>query len=557
MGRRSTLRILAALLAVSAGWLLPSTAAAHPLGNFTINHYAGLTIAPDRIDLDIVIDMAEIPAFQERQNMDADGDGSVADDEAATWASGACLGLVPKLDLRRDGTALDLATGTSSVMFPSGAGGLSTLRLECGYSVSLSPVIGTTGKITFADTSHTERLGWREIIATGDGTILDTHGLPTTSPSQKLTVYPADLIAIPFDTRAATIDVRPEPAGARAASPSPTSAPGAAGGEVASNSSGALPAGAVPGGVAAELPDIFRTANLTPLVILASLLTAVVIGAGHALTPGHGKTLMAAYLVGSRGTPVHAVGLGLSVAVSHTLGILALAFVIVAAGSVLPPDVVYRVTPVIAGGSIVAIGGWMLFNEVRRRRARAVAADLGHAAAQAHPHAMAPEHEHEHAAAHAHEDEHRPEDEHRHEHDHPHENHAHPIEVAGEHSHGGVRHSHLPPAGATLSWRGLFVLGLAGGLIPSTSALIILLGSIAAGRPAFGLVLVVAFGLGMAAVMTSVGLVMIVARTRLDRMPSRSSLGRLAALAPLLASIAVLGLGLVLTWQAVAGRPVL
>ncbi|HEY3163289.1 MAG TPA: sulfite exporter TauE/SafE family protein [Candidatus Limnocylindrales bacterium] len=132
--------------------------------------------------------------------------------------------------------------------------------------------------------------------------------------------------------------------------------------------------------------------------------------------------------------------------------------------------------------------------------------------------------------------------------------HDHP---AGEHSHGGVRHSHLPAAGASLSWRGLFVLGLAGGLIPSTSALLILLGSIAAGRPAFGLMLVVAFGLGMAAVMTTVGLVMIAARSRLDRMPSRSSLGRLAALAPLVASIAVLGLGLVLTAQAVAGKPVL
>jgi ABC-type nickel/cobalt efflux system permease component RcnA len=108
-----------------------------------------------------------------------------------------------------------------------------------------------------------------------------------------------------------------------------------------------------------------------------------------------------------------------------------------------------------------------------------------------------------------------------------------------------------------LSWRGLFVLGLAGGLIPSTSALLILLSSIAAGRPAFGLILVVAFGFGMAAVMTGVGLVMVVARGRLDRMPASSRLGRLAAVAPLIASVAVLALGLVLTWSAVSGRPVL
>ncbi|MDQ3128634.1 MAG: hypothetical protein M3Q66_09310, partial [Chloroflexota bacterium] len=321
---------------------------------------------------------------------------------------------------------------------------------------------------------------------------------------------------------------------------------------------GAVPGGAVPGGVGGELPAIFRSADLTPFVLLASLATAVVIGAGHALTPGHGKTLMAAYLVGSRGTAIHAVGLGLSVAVSHTLGILVLALLILGAGSVLPPDVVYRVTPVIAAVSIVAIGAWMLIGEVRRRRGRVVggdgAADAldGHDHGHADPEGPAAPHDH----AHPHAGTHDPVHEHPHDHEHPHEPDQHEA-APGEHSHGGVRHSHLPAAGATLSWRGLFVLGLAGGLIPSTSALLILLGSIAAGRPAFGLVLVVAFGLGMAAVMTGVGLTMILARGRLDRMPRHSSLGRLAALAPLLASIAVLGLGLFLTWQALAGRPVL
>jgi nickel/cobalt transporter (NicO) family protein len=463
---------------------------------------------------------------------------------------------VSKLDLRRDGALVRLAGGASSVGFPSGAGGLSTLRLECAFSAALEPTIGASASITFADTSYTERLGWREIVATGNGTVLDSHGLPTTSPSHKLTLYPADLIAIPLDTRKATIDVRLDPAGPPAASPVPAPLPAGVGGQVAANRSGGQPpVGAVPGGVAADLPDIFRTTNLTPLVILASLLTALVIGAGHALTPGHGKTLMAAYLVGSRGTAVHAVGLGLSVAVSHTLGILALAFIVVGAGSVLPPDVVYRVTPVIAGGSIVAIGGWMLFNEIRRRRTRNASGSIAYAFESAHSHDPALEHEHgEHGHDGPHEHEHG--DEHPHRHGSVHEA-GDQRATPGEHSHGGVRHSHLPPSGATLSWRGLFVLGLAGGLIPSTSALLILLGSIAAGRPAFGLVLVVAFGLGMAAVMTGVGLVMIVARTRLDRMPSRSSLGRIAALAPLVASVAVLGLGFVLTWQAVAGRPVL
>jgi ABC-type nickel/cobalt efflux system permease component RcnA len=533
MGRRSALRLLAAAVALLAGLALPLVATAHPLGNFTINHYAELRIAPDQVDLDVILDMAEIPTFQERQTMDADEDGSVDDTESASWAGRACAALARDLRLATDDAALPIGIDAASVSFPPGAGGLSTLRLECRAVATLPAPITSRTSITFADDSYPERIGWREILATGVGTLLETHGLPATSPSHKLTEYPADLIAAPLDTRSAAIVAMPDPAAVAASAPVGSAAAGV----------GAAPAapggGAVPGGVGGELPAIFRSTELTPLVLLASLLTALVIGAGHALTPGHGKTLMAAYLVGSRGTAVHAVGLGMSVAVSHTLGILVLALIILGAGSVLPPDVVYRVTPVIAAVSIVAIGAWMLLGEVRRRR---TAAGSGHEQPheQAHGHEHANGHPQPHAAAHT-----RAAD----------DSSAEPS--PGEHSHGGVRHSHLPAPDATLSWRGLFVLGLAGGLIPSTSALLILLGSIAAGRPAFGLILVVAFGLGMAAVMTGVGLAMILARGRLDRMPRQSSLGRLATAAPLLASVAVLGLGLVLTWQAVAGRPVL
>jgi nickel/cobalt transporter (NicO) family protein len=515
---------------VLGGLALPLAASAHPLGNFTINHYAGLTIGVEGIDLDVVIDMAEIPAFQERQAADTDGDGTVSDEEAAAYAAATCPTLATSLHLERDGSALALTGTGHAVSFPPGAGGLSTLRLECGFHATFAAPIGGTVKVTFIDTSYAERIGWREITATGAGTILHTGALPETSPSHRLTAYPADMIAQPLDIRSASIEALPAPV---ATTPAPVAA---------------APAGpttdspaAVPGGVAGELPAVIVSAlsgDLNPVVLLVALAAAIAVGALHAVTPGHGKTLMAAYLVGSRGSRIHAVGLGLSVAVSHTLGIFVLALLIVAAQGLVAPDVVQRTTPVIAAMSIVAIGGWMLVGETRRRLAlRRASARTGFAAWDAIPHGR--DHDHE-----------GPAEQHDHDHEHDHAG-------AGMHSHGGVRHSHLPPAGSTLSWRGLFVLGLAGGLIPSTSALLILLSSIAAGRPAFGLVLVVAFGLGMAAVMTGVGLVMVVARGRLDRMPSRSGLGRLAALAPLLASVVVLGLGLALTWSAVTGRPVL
>jgi ABC-type nickel/cobalt efflux system permease component RcnA len=126
-----------------------------------------------------------------------------------------------------------------------------------------------------------------------------------------------------------------------------------------------------------------------------------------------------------------------------------------------------------------------------------------------------------------------------------------------EHSHGGIRHSHLPTTASTITWRSLFVLGLAGGLIPSTSALLILLGSIAAGRPAFGFVLVVAFGLGMAAVMGGIGLAMVFAHGRLDRLPAGSSIGWVRETVPIAAAVLVFGLGLYLTAQAIGGAPTL
>jgi ABC-type nickel/cobalt efflux system permease component RcnA len=510
MGRRSFRFIRASALALLCA-ATPATVLAHPLGNFTINHYAGIAIAPNEIRLDVVIDMAEIPAFQERQKIDRDSDGDVTDTESAAAAGPACDTLGALLRLAVNGLATELASTAASIAFPPGLGGLSTMRIECAFTapLGLTPA-GERPIVTFEDLSYPERIGWREIVATGAGVAIQSGGLPTTSPSLRLTQYPADLLVEPLDMRSATIAISPaEPL------PAASTAPAADDPTAVGNP------GVVPGGVAAELPTIFSVADLTPLIIALALVTAFALGAGHALTPGHGKTLMAAYLVGTRGTPLHAAGLGLSVATSHTIGILVLAALVVGAHGLLPPDVVARAAPVVSAVTIVAIGGWMLFREVRRRRLAARVASPDHDHDPVHP-----------------------------------TDHAHEHEDPGEHSHGGVRHSHLPPSGATIGWRGLFALGLAGGLIPSTSALFILLGSIVAGRPAFGFVLVVVFGLGMAAVMAGVGLAMVFARDRLDRLPSSSGLGRVARHAPLAAAVFVLGFGAYLTVQALGGQPV-
>ncbi len=517
----------AVFLAVLAAFVLPVAALAHPLGNFTINHYAGIRIEPDRVLLDIVIDQAEIPAFQARQALDLDEDGQLSDPELERGRIASCQTLAPDLRLTVDGEPATPRLIAAGLTLPPGSGGLPTLRLVCGFELSFSGPLEQGTEIMFEDGSYRDRLGWREIVVGGSGvTITPKDGeLRTETESARLTAYPADqLDAALADER---IAVTASPGGATLPAPVIPDATPVDDGSLPPNPTDepVLAAGAVPGGVAGEIPALFQTADLTPLVLLLSVLTAAALGAGHALTPGHGKTLMAAYLVGTRGTPVHAFGLGLSVSISHTLGILLLALLVIGAQGVLSPDLVVRFAPIVAAVTIVAIGVWMLAAELRRRAA---------VRAAEHAHTAAHDHGHEHELGHDHDDHHAHHD-------------------PGEHSHGGVRHSHLPPAGSAITWRSLFVLGLAGGIIPSTNALLILLGTIATGRPAFGIVLVVAFGLGMAAVMAGVGLIMIAARGRLDRFAGDSTFGRLRAWVPLGAACIVLGLGLFLSYQAVVG----
>jgi len=502
-------------LAVIAFFALPALALAHPLGNFTINHYAGVRIETDRVLLDVVIDQAEIPAFQARQKLDTNEDGEVSDPELEAGRVSSCATLARDVDLAVGGEHLPLTSTAAGLELRPGVGGLSTLRQVCGYEAPLSAPVTTGTQLEFSDASYAGRIGWREIVVEGSGVaVTPVEGeLRGATASDRLLSYPADRLNDALADERVVVSVAPGgPELPPQAIPDamPIDAPGAA-------PDGATPvaAAAVPGGVAGEIPALFQSADLTPFIVLLSLATAAVLGAAHALTPGHGKTLMAAYLVGTRGTPVHAVGLGLSVSLSHTIGILALASLVIGAQGVLNPDLVVRSAPVIAALGIVAVGGWMLVAELRRR-----------------------------AAAGA------PSDHHEHGHDHEQE-HSH------EHSHGGVTHSHVPANGAAITWRSLFVLGLAGGIIPSTSALLILLGAIASGRPAFGIVLVVAFGAGMALVMTGIGLLVVGARGRLDRLGSGAGFSAVRTWLPLGAACLVLGLGLFLTAQAISAPPTL
>jgi nickel/cobalt transporter (NicO) family protein len=529
MGRRLHHRpaLISAAAAVLALAVLPALALGHPLGNFTINHYAALRVEPDRVVVDLVIDQAEVPTFQATRQLDRNGDGAIDDEEASVGRTPTCEAMLADVRLTIDGVAKPLRLTDAGLSFPPGAGGLPTMRSVCVAEARLEPTLepDQRTRIAFVDEAFAERLGWRELVVVGSGVTLapvdPAAPLRTTSASARLTSYPEDQLAAPLAER--SVEFVAKLGGPLLSAWSIPDAIPVAG--AVPPGSPAAAAAAVPGGLVGDLPSIFRSTDTTPLVVLLALVTAVALGAGHALTPGHGKTLMAAYLVGTRGTVLHAVGLGLSVSLSHTAGILVLAAVVLGAADVVSPDVVVRTAPVVAALSIVAIGGWMLLGEWRRRRA-------AHTPARAHDHG----HRHD-------------------EHGHPPEDHQH---EPHEHRHGsGGAHSHAPAVGSTVTWRSLFALGLAGGLIPSTSALLILLGAIAAGRPAFGLVLVVAFGLGMAAVMAGIGVALVIARGRLEALPVGGSLRRLGAAVPLAAAVLVLGFGVWLTIGALATTPTL
>ena len=165
--------------------VLAPAASAHPLGNFSVNTYTGVRIAPDRLTVDHVVDSAEIPTVQHRGELDADGDGSVSDGEATAAAAAA----VPRRDRAtspcRSGAVGRAPVDRSALTFPPGQAGLQTTRLEC----RLTGAAAVTGAlpVTVADRSGSGRVGWHEMTAVGDGVTLAGSTVPTASISKRLT----------------------------------------------------------------------------------------------------------------------------------------------------------------------------------------------------------------------------------------------------------------------------------------------------------------------------------------------------------------------------------
>jgi nickel/cobalt exporter len=245
------------------------------------------------------------------------------------------------------------------------------------------------------------------------------------------------------------------------------------------------------------------------------------LGAVHAATPGHGKTIAAAYIVGARGRPADAVVLGVFVTLSHTVGIVLVAVLAALGAAWAVPARVEAYLAALTGLLVVGIGLWML----RGQWAALSSARLGREHSHADEHRHAPEREHEHALeheqdggkhghGHQHLHTHEPAERRAHSHGAPlvHErpqSHVHAA-APGYHRHGfGRAHSHsldLATQGRP-SWAILLGLGVAGGVLPDPGALAILLAAIASGKVVLGLFTVLVFSLGFASVLVLVGIV--------------------------------------------------
>ncbi len=402
-----------------------ATASAHPLGNFTINRFARVELAGDRLYVRYVVDMAEIPTLQH-----------------VPIRIGA-------LSITANGRPVSLRVVRTVLAHPRGAAGLRTTRFQ---AILAGPRVAGNVNVAVNDRNYANRIGWKEIV----------FGATTPSTSSELRAYPKDLLSSPLNVSQASASLGPT-----------DEAPPV----LLSGKALAAPDRIADSGFA----SLVGRRHLSALVVLVSLLLAVFWGAAHALSPGHGKTIVSAYMVGSRGTPWHAALLGLITTATHTAGVFALGGVTLLLSQWIVPDRLYPWLDLSAGVLVVGVGTFVL--AARARHARA------------HTHA----HHHHH-------------------------------------------HGHEPGHGER---RSLLAVGISGGLLPCPSALVVLLAAISLHRVAFGMLLVLAFSIGLALAITCVGLVAVLAKRAFARFDSG---GRLLSVLPAVSAfvIVVAGVGMVL-----------
>ncbi|MFE1824921.1 nickel/cobalt transporter [Streptomyces anulatus] len=556
--RRAITTLTATALAAVASVAAAPAVAAHPLGNFSVNYHTGLVLRPDRIDALIVVDRAEIAALQERPVVDSDHDDTVSDSESRAYAEEACSGLRKQLHLSLGGKRADWKQSSAALVYENGEAGLKTSRLTC--ELTTQAALSEPTDIRAETDYDTTRIGWHEMTATSQGIRIIRTDVPATSPTRELRQYPQDPLASPLDQRTASL--RSEPGQDTAAVPA-----------VVADLPGASAISGVLAKVTGAFDSLVGAREITLPVGLLALFLALVLGASHAAMPGHGKTIMAAYLAGRRGTRRDALTVGATVTLTHTAGVLVLGLAL-PVSTHLAGETVLMWLGAASGLLVTGIGLRLLTGAVRGRPQHN---HHHHGPNHSHSHV---DHHHDHDHGHHHGHGHG----HGHDHDHgadsPH--HHGPVTPASAHDSAPAGELQATPAVATLappdhehhpadtstaprtarrtSRSGLIGMGIAGGLVPSPSALVVLLGAVALGRTAFGVLLVIGYGLGMAATLTLAGLLLVRLRERIEShdrartLRHHPLLRKLARTGPVITSLLVVAVGLGLTLRAATGN---
>lgn len=563
--RRSAALVAVGLLAALAvlGVVGTPSASAHPLGNASVNHYDGVHFYPDHLTDYAVEDVAEIPTLQRKGEIDADGDGVLSPVERAGYATTQCANLAAADRITVNGRRARFAVTASTYTERPGAVQLTVGRLVCQLTATV--ILTGPAQIGISDDWDGAGIGWHEITATATDVSLKDSPFPAVSASQRLLAYPNDLLTSPLDIRSGTVITHP---GTGASTYAATRHLPIAG-----------PVVRALGTLATAFNNLVGTKYLTVGVGLLAVLLSIALGAGHALLPGHGKTIMAAYLVGRRGRLRDVITVGATVTITHTLGVIILGLLI-SFTTAIAPTAAEQDLGIVSGLIIGAVGAGLLLTALRRRPRQSSTApappvetiplrtDYAHSEVLNTDTAGAVR-----ASAHragnlatlsraSRQKEGTPTG------DHPS---SPPLSTDARdspfpenpRSHHGHHHSHEASNAKEASNQrqpygtgGLIGLGVAGGLVPSPSALLVLLAAIALGRTIFGLILVLGYGLGMAAALTAAGLLLVRIRHRLIKLTGGrrlASIQRLLVALPILTAGLVLTVGVLLTIRALEG----
>ena len=432
------------------------SASAHPLGNFSVNQYSRLEVEKSQIKIRQILDLAEIPTFQANSAIDTDKDGKMSAAELNAYAEQITPQILANLFLSVNNQPIEIRAEKKNIALVEGTSSLPTLRLELDLIGNLAAA-QNINRVKFENKNYRERIGWNEIVVhrIGGIGIFDSTAFGS-GVTDEIHSYPQETLDTPLAEHSAEF----------------------------SFTSGTIPETSKPlqnrdghANVAVQkdkLAELIAVPEITLSIALFGLLLAFGLGAMHAMSPGHGKTVVGAYLVGSRGTIKHAVFLGLTVTITHTLGVFALGLITLFASNYILPEKLMPFLSFVSGLLVLYIGLTMF-------KSRLFSA-LGWEKAGHHGHSHG-EHSHD-------------------ENTHSHEEHSHD---GLTHTHDGNTHSHLPPE--AISWKSLLALGISGGLLPCPSALVLMLSAINLNRIGYGLVLTLVFSFGLAATLTCVGLI--------------------------------------------------